>query len=71
MQKMVEILLNKDKMPPEVDVSLSKGVNMMMLVLHVFSCTSSAKPTEDIFPLTEIITQPLQAAVGFTKLSTC
>jgi len=57
------MLLQDNQLPREMDVKQSKGINLSMLVLNLYSCLCSGGVMADLYPLSEIISQPLQAAV--------
>ncbi|KAF6041607.1 hypothetical protein EB796_000120 [Bugula neritina] len=62
---LLEMLLQDNQLPREMDVKQSKGINLSMLVLNLYSCLCSGGVMADLYPLSEIISQPLQAAGHF------
>ena len=61
---MLTLLLDED-VPPEMNINQSKGINLSMLMLHLFTSLSECTPEQDLYPLKEIITDPAKAAVGY------
>ena len=61
---MLTLLLDED-IPPEMNINQSKGINLSMLMLHLFTSLSECTPEQDLYPLKEIITDPAKAAVGY------
>ena len=59
----MRMLLHDRGLPVEMDVRQSKGINLTMLVLNMFSCVGG-EAKADLAPLAEIVNQPLQAAVS-------
>ena len=58
LQEFLKYLLQKD-LPKAMDVKQSKGIQLSMLVLNMYSCMSTNNNMADINPLAEIV-NPLQ-----------
>lgn len=61
---MLTILLNRNGVPPELNMEQAKGVNLSILVLHMFTSVVSCTPEQELYPLSAIITNPGQVAVS-------
>ena len=64
---MLKLLLDNE-LPPEMNVTKSKGINLSMLIVHLFTSVSECTPDQDLYPLTEIITDPLHASVSQSNI---
>ncbi|XP_067936897.1 E3 ubiquitin-protein ligase rnf213-alpha-like [Watersipora subatra] len=62
---LLAMFMRTDGLPKEMDVKQSKGINLSMLILNLYSCLGGAGPKADLNPLAEIVNQPLQAAQRF------
>lgn len=61
-------MLLEDTLPKEMDVRQSKGINLSMLVLNMYSCLGGRDDKGQLHPLAEIVNQPANAAVCVTCL---
>ncbi|XP_067937583.1 E3 ubiquitin-protein ligase rnf213-alpha-like [Watersipora subatra] len=64
-RKLMKMLLDPHGLPKEMDVKQSRGINLGMLVLKLYSCLGGTSPKADLNPLAEIVNQPLQAATRY------
>ena len=64
---MLKLLLDNE-LPSEMNVTKSKGINLSMLIVHLFTSVSECTPDQDLYPLTEIITDPQHASVSQSSI---
>lgn len=64
-QELVNKLLIGGEMTRLFELRSAAGVNLAMLVIHLYCCLSSVSVSQRLHPLTEILTEPHQAAVSY------
>ena len=57
-------MLDKDGLAAEMNMKQSKGTNLSMLVIHLFTSVLDSAPNHILYPFTEIVTKPEEAAVS-------
>jgi len=62
---MLQILLDEEILPESIKVSHSEGMNLSMLVLHLFTSLYDSDVHSDLFPLSEIIFHATESSVCY------